>query len=211
MRVIALNALMDVAAALLLIPEHVPHALPATTLIQPLKHASTALLHALAAHLPLPASPAKTALLSLVPSAIRPLPSPAPLRQQMLVQPVMSVSLFPAQPAPQTSPLGATLPVPALTVLQGNTSVKESVWSVLPSPTAIPAAPPILRGVSLASLVSTSIIAMSASNAQLQQDALSVNLAHCAQLLLTGTSWSETLQEGQLVQSLSVLMDVLPA
>ena len=93
---------MGVAAVLLTILEVVPHALQATTSIPPLKPASVALPHVLAAHLPLPACHAKMALLSQVTSATRPFPSPVPLRQEMPVRPVMMASLFRAQLASQT-------------------------------------------------------------------------------------------------------------
>ena len=93
---------MGVAAVLLTILEVVPHALLATTSIPPLKPASVALPHVLAAHLPLPASPAKMAILSLATSATRPLSSPAPLRQEVPVRPAMMASLFQAQLASQT-------------------------------------------------------------------------------------------------------------
>ena len=117
---------MDVATALLPTQEPVPHALPATTSMPPPKHVSTALHHALAARLPLSVSPAKTVLLFLVTSAIRPLFSPAVLNQRASVHPVMMVSLTLTQPAFHQSPLGATLPVPVSTAPQGNTSVLES-------------------------------------------------------------------------------------
>ena len=101
-KLIALSASMGVAAALPPIPEPVSHAQPATTSMPPLKSASAALLHVLAAHLPLPACPAKMALLSPVTSATRPLPSPVPLRQEVPAQPAMLASLFQAQLASQT-------------------------------------------------------------------------------------------------------------
>lgn len=93
---------MGVAAVLLTILEAVPHALQATTSIPPLKPASVALPHVLAAHLPLPACPARMDILSPATSATRPLPSPVPLRQEIVVQPAMMASLFQDQLASQT-------------------------------------------------------------------------------------------------------------